>query len=131
MIKSLWICGRVTLKRPDNLLAPLARGDGDVAFDEAWQAQALGLADCLVQAGVISAAQWAEALGEALRQAERAQAPDDLDTYYTAVVSALEGLLQRAGAVSAPEAKARKAQWERAYLNTPHGQPVDLRAGGA
>ena len=119
------------MKRPDNLLAPLARDDGEVVFDEAWHAQALGLADSLVEAGVISAAQWAEALGEALRQAERAQAPDDMNTYYTAVVSALEALLQHAGAVSAPEAEARKAQWERAYINTPHGQPVELRAGEA
>jgi nitrile hydratase accessory protein len=112
-------------------LAPLARADSEAVFDEAWQAQALGLADCLVQAGVISASQWAEALGEALRAAARAQAPDDMGTYYNAVISALETLLQRSGIVGAREAAARKAQWERAYLNTPHGQPVELRAGEA
>jgi len=119
------------LKRPDDSLAPLARDDGEAVFDEAWHAQALGLADCLVEAGVISAAQWAEALGEALRQAERAQAPDNMKTYYTAVVSALEALLQQSGTLGAQEAEARKAQWERAYLNTPHGQPVELHAGEA
>jgi nitrile hydratase accessory protein len=117
------------LKRPSDPLAPLARADGEVVFDEAWQAQALGLADCLVHAGVISAAQWAEALGEALHDAERVQAPDNMETYYNAVISALEGLLQKSGIVGACEAAARKAQWERAYLNTPHGQPVELRAG--
>jgi hypothetical protein len=110
-------------------LAPLSRADGEVVFDEAWQAQALGLADCLVHAGVISASQWAEALGGALRDAMRAPAPDDMETYYTAVISALEALLHRSGTVGAREAAARKAQWERAYLNTPHGQPVELRAG--
>ena len=118
------------MKRPSDPLAPLASADGEVVFDEAWQAQALGLADCLVHAGVISAAQWAEALGEALRDAERAQAPDNMETYYNAVISALEGLLQKSGTVGACEAAARKAQWERAYRNTPHGQPVELRAGG-
>jgi nitrile hydratase accessory protein len=117
------------LKLPSDPSAPLAHADGEVVFDEAWQAQALGLADCLVQAGVISAAQWAEALGEALRDAVRAQAPDDMETYYNAVISALEALLQRSGTVGAREVAARKAQWERAYLNTPHGQPVALRAG--
>jgi nitrile hydratase accessory protein len=117
------------LKLPSDPLAPLARTDGEVVFDEAWQAQALGLADCLVHAGVISASQWAEALGEALRDAVRAQAPDDMETYYNAVISALEALLQRSGTVGAREVAARKAQWERAYLNTPHGQPVELRAG--
>jgi hypothetical protein len=108
-------------------LAPLSRADGEVVFDEAWQAQALGLADCLVHAGVISASQWAAGLGEALREAT--QAPDDMETYYNAVISALETLLQRAGIVGAHEAAARKAQWKQAYLNTPHGQPVELRAG--
>jgi nitrile hydratase accessory protein len=110
-------------------LAPLVRVDGEVIFDEAWQAQALGLADCLVHAGVISASQWAEALGEALREAVQAQAPDNMETYYTAVISALERLLQRAGTIGSREVAARKAQWERAYLNTPHGQPVELCAG--
>ena len=127
----MWIYGRAILKLPSDPLAPLARADSEVVFDEAWQAQALSLADCLVHAGVISTSQWAEALGEALRDAARAQAPDDMGTYYNAVISALETLLQRSGIVGAHEAAARKAQWERAYLNTPHGQPVELRAGEA
>ena len=117
------------MKLPSDPLAPLSRADGEVVFDEAWQAQALGLADCLVHAGVISASQWAEALGEALRDAARAQAPDNMETYYNTVLSALETLLHRSGIVEAHEAAARKAQWERAYRNTPHGQPVELRAG--
>src|SRR5262249_9285696 len=120
----MWICGRAILKPPSDPLAPLARTDGEVVVDEAWQAQALGLADCLVHAGVISASQWAEALGEAVR----AQAPDDMETYYNAVISALEALLQRSGTVGTREVAARKAQWERAYLTTPHGQPVKLCA---
>ena len=119
------------MKLPSDPLAPLARIDGEVVFDAAWQVQALGLADCLVHAGVISASQWAEALGEALRNAVRAQAPDDRETYYNVVISALEALLQRSRVVAAREVAARKAQWERAYLNTPHGQPVELRAGEA
>ena len=115
------------MKLPSDPLAPWARTDGEVVFDEAWQVQALGLADCLVHARVISASQWAEALGEALRDAVRA--PDDMETYYKAVISALEALLQRSGTVGTREVAARKAQWERAYLNTPHGQPVELCAG--
>jgi nitrile hydratase accessory protein len=119
------------LKLPSDPLAPWTRADGEVVFDEAWQAQALGLADCLVNAGVIGASQWADALGEALQDAARAQAPDDMETYYNAVISALETLLQRSGTVGPQEAAARKVLWERAYLNTPHGQPVELRAGKA
>lgn len=116
------------MKLPNNPLSPLSRADGEIVFDETWQAQALGLADCLVHAGVISASQWSEALGKTLRNATRAQAPDNIDTYYNAVIAALEILLQKSGTVVAHEVAARKTQWEQAYLNTPHGQPVELSA---
>src|SRR5262249_62353161 len=95
----MWICGRAILKLPSDPLAPLARTDGEVMFDEAWQAQALGLADCLVHAGVIGASQWAGALGEALREPVRAQAPADMESYYNALISALEEQLQRCAIV--------------------------------
>ena len=43
----------------------------------------------------LQSASWAEALGEALERAERAGAPDTPETYYLAVVSALETLSER------------------------------------
>ena len=57
--------------RPDDPLAPPARW-----FEEPWQAQALALADSLVQAGRFSATDWAAALGTALGEAEARGAPD-------------------------------------------------------
>jgi hypothetical protein len=41
----------------------LAAVDGEPAFDEAWQAQVLAIADSLVQNGMFSAGAWSEALG--------------------------------------------------------------------
>ena len=48
-----------------NSLKPLASVDGEPAFAEAWQAEALAIADTLVQNGLFSAGDWSEALGEA------------------------------------------------------------------
>ena len=107
-------------------LAPLARRDGDPVFEEAWQAQALAMADCLVRAGAFTAADWAAALGRAVR----AQDADTTAGYYRAVLAALESLLDRGGAVPAGEVEDRRAAWVRAYEATPHGQPVELETNG-
>ena len=106
-------------------LAPLRRRDGDPAFDEAWQAQALGLADCLVRAKAFDASDWADALGAALRAP---QTPDTTEGYYGAVLRALEALLARS-TLRADEIEARRDAWERAYRATPHGAPVKLENG--
>jgi hypothetical protein len=76
---------------------------------------------------VISAARWAETLGAevAALNAE----PDDRDTYYRAVLAALERMLMESGSVTRAELDEREHQWERAYLRTPHGKPVELAVG--
>jgi nitrile hydratase accessory protein len=110
-------------------LKPLAGVDGEPAFDEAWQAEALAIADALVQNGMFSAGAWSEALGEALRAAEAGGAADDQATYYQCVLSALEGLIARHSEIDAQAMAAKREAWERAYLATPHGQPVRLDPG--
>jgi nitrile hydratase accessory protein len=109
------------LFRPENLLAPPRP-----VFDEAWQAQALALADAMVKAGHFTQTHWAEALGAALSEAEARNEPDTLATYYTAVVSALEKLSAELAGISAAELNQRRADWEAAYHRTPHGMPVEL-----
>lgn len=107
-------------------LGPLARRDGEPVFDEPWQAQVLGLAFSLVDKGVFSSEQWSATLGAALRAAADHGAPDTTATYYAAVLSALEQLTAATGALT-PDAMAdRRAAWRQAYLDTPHGQPVEL-----
>jgi nitrile hydratase accessory protein len=112
-------------------VAPLARRDGEPTFDEPWQAQALALAFALCERGVFSAAAWSEALGTELRRAEARGAPDNHDTYYAAALAALEGLLAATGGITRDNVSERIEAWRRAYLNTPHGQPVELAAGSA
>ena len=101
--------------------------DGEPAFGEPWHAETLAIADLLVKRGVVSAARWAETLGAEITALKAA--PDDRETYYRAVLGALERLLAENGSITAAELEEREHQWERAYLRTPHGKPVELAAG--
>ncbi len=107
--------------KPDNPLEP-----PKPAFDEPWQAQSLALADAMVKAGFFTAAEWAAELGAALKLADAKGQPDTLESYYTAVVSALEKLSEKQAGISAEDRARRRAAWEEAYHRTPHGKPVEL-----
>ena len=117
------------MKAPDNALAPLKQMDGAPLFNDHWQAQALAMADTLVTAGILDRDEWSRELGAAIRRLAGEGAPDTIETYYRAVMSALESLLARAGEADKEEIDQRQLEWKRAYLNTPHGQPVELSAG--
>jgi nitrile hydratase accessory protein len=107
-------------------LGPLARRDGEPVFDAPWQAQALATASSLVESGLFSRRAWSEALGAELRRAEDAGATDTTETYYQAVVAALERLVTESGAATTETLAERRDAWRQAYLDTPHGQPVEL-----
>jgi nitrile hydratase accessory protein len=112
-------------------IKPLARRDGEPAFDDAWQAEVLALAYALSDKGVFTPTEWSEALGAELRQASASGEPDDQNTFYGAALSALERLILRDARVTVEALAGRTEQWRRAYLNTPHGKPVELSAGAS
>jgi nitrile hydratase accessory protein len=109
-------------------IRPLARQDDEPTFAEPWQAEVLALAFALCERGLFSGAAWSQALGAELRRAEAHGAPDDRETYYAAALAALEGLVAAAGGIDADALAGRIEAWRRAYLATPHGQPVELAA---
>ena len=113
----------------ENALRPLAAADGEPAFEEAWQAQVLAIADTLVQQGLFSAGAWSEALGAALKQAETDGAADNQETYYNCALEALEKLVAAHSDIDFSSMAGMREGWERAYLSTPHGQPVKLKSG--
>lgn len=118
------------MSAPDQgIFRPLERGEGDPVFDEPWQAQILAIAFRMAESGVFSSAQWSQTLGAELRNAADAGEPDNQETYYAAAVAALEKLAAVHGGVSDDNLEDRTEVWRRAYLNTPHGQPVKLEAG--
>jgi len=112
------------LFQPDDPLAPPAS-----QFDEPWQAQALALADTMVQGGRFTATEWAAALGAALTEAEVRGAPDTLQTYYTAVLAALERLCETRAGISGDDRALRRAAWEGAYPERPE-LPLRIEAAG-
>ena len=101
--------------------------DGEPVFGEPWHAETLALADLLVKSGAFSSVRWAETLGAEIK-ALNAEV-DDRETYYWAVLATLERLLAEKGHVTPAELHEREHQWERAYLRTPHGKPVELVTG--
>lgn len=126
-IASSSIFGRAILKPSEPGLGPLRQRDGEPLFGEPWHAQVSAMASLLVASGTISALQWADALGAELHAATLQNSPDDSETYYQGVLSALEHVLNHQRAISREELALRREEWERAYLQTPHGQPVVLR----
>ena len=101
--------------------------DGPV-FNEPWQAHAFALTVELSQQGLFSWEQWTETFAAEIKAAQAAGDPDLGDTYYHHWLRALERLVAEKGAVTADQMTVRKEQWRRAYLNTPHGHPIDLAA---
>ena len=88
-------------------------------FSEAWHLQTLAMAQALIKEGRIDAADWARALGAALKARPQKTEED----YFLAALDALEAVTPIAPADVAD----RKAAWEDAYRHTPHGSPVNLR----
>ena len=108
-----------------NLPALPVDDDGPV-FAEPWQAQAFAMVVELVESGQFTWQEWAAALGQQLKHAEAAGAPDDGSRYFYHWVAALERLLEDKE-ITRPEFLAQKKHdWAHAYRNTPHGKPVVL-----
>jgi nitrile hydratase accessory protein len=116
-----------TTPRIDDLPA-LPRDQSGPVFQEPWQAQAFALAVHLSAAGHFTWQEWVEVLSQQIKTAQ-AQGDADLgDTYYRHWLVALEQLCAARGLVGIQDLQRRAEEWRRAYLNTPHGQPVALSA---
>ena len=96
-------------------------------FSEPWQAQAFALAVHLVESGYFDRTEWAAALGEEIKAAQARGDPDLGGTYYHHWLNALERLCAAKGLALEDAVLERKEQWRQAYLDTPHGKPVELR----
>ncbi len=114
---------------PLEALPALPRDEEGPVFREPWEAHAFAMAVRLSEAGIFTWAEWAETLGAEITAARERGEPDLGDTYYRHWLSALETLVARKGLVAPADMAARADDWRRAYLATPHGQPIELAAG--
>jgi len=102
--------------------------DGPV-FREPWEAQAFALAVELSQRGLFTWPEWTEAFATEIKTAQAAGDPDLGDTYYEHWTRALEKLIADKGGIDDATVTEQAETWRRAYLNTPHGKPIELKAG--
>jgi len=101
--------------------------DGPV-FNQPWEAKVFALAVRLSNAGCFTWPEWVEVFSQEIKAAQERGDPDQGDTYYQHWLNALERICAAKGLVGGEDMRRRKAAWRRAYLNTPHGQPIDLAA---
>ncbi len=95
-------------------------------FAAPWHAQLFALTLHLCQSGQFTWPDWTARFGATLERHGLDYALDGGDDYFNAWLETLECLLAEA-AIAAPDERARaKQDWTRAYLATPHGQPVRL-----
>ena len=103
--------------------------DEEPVFEEPWEAQAFALVLRLSEQGLFQWSEWSAALAAEIRHARDVGDQDLGDTYYHYWLAALEKLLLEKSVLESKAVKSRIEQWRRAYLNTPHGQRIELSAG--
>lgn len=98
----------------------------DPVFTEPWHAQVFALTVHLNETGHFAWPDWTARFSKTLAEHGLHRDLDGGDDYFTAWLATLEALLADQGRAPPPEVEELRAAWERAYLDTPHGQPVRL-----
>ncbi len=98
-------------------------------FREPWEAQAFALALSLHEQGLFTWPEWAATLGDEIKKAQAAGDPDTGETYYHHWLNTLERIVAEKGVTTAQQLDRTRDAWEHACERTPHGTPIELRAG--
>ena len=108
--------------------AQLPRNPDGPVFAEPWQAQAFALAVELERRGAFGWDEWVSTLAAEIAAHPAAEGEDPSTAYYRQWLAALETIAAAKSLAGPAEMARRKEEWRFAYLHTPHGQPVELRA---
>ncbi len=100
--------------------------DGPV-FKAPWEAQAFAMAVALHERGLFTWPEWAAALADEIKRAQRAGDPDTGETYYHHWLAALEHIVAEKGATDPTSLARYWAAWRHAAQRTPHGSQIALR----
>ncbi|WP_433989527.1 hypothetical protein SuNHUV7_00880 (plasmid) [Pseudoseohaeicola sp. NH-UV-7] len=96
-------------------------------FREPWHAQVFALAVHLNETGVFTWPDWADRFSQTLAAHGLDRELDGGDDYFTAWLAALESLLAERDIAPPEDVTRLRGAWETAYLETPHGAPVQLK----
>ena len=72
--------------------------------------------------------EWVQYLSTEIAADKDKVSDNNLETYYNQWLAALEKLVTDKGLASSGEMTGCKEEWRRAYLNTPHGEAIELSA---
>ena len=100
----------------------------DPVFRAPWEAQAFAMAVTLHEAGHFTWREWAARLATEIAAARDRGEHDDGTRYYHYWLATLQSLVAEKGLVAPAELAHREEEWATASKNTPHGQPIVLRA---
>jgi nitrile hydratase accessory protein len=114
---------------PSNLVTAdaLLRQADAPGFAEPWMAQAFACSIQLSRQGLFTWGEWVEVFSAEIKVHPAQPGEASNAAYYRQWLAALETIVALKGAASTAEISERQETWRKAYLNTPHGQPVELR----
>ena len=115
-------------RMPINDLPALPRDKDGPVFNHPWEEKAFALAVRLSEAGCFTWPEWVKIFSHEIKAAQKRGDPDLGDTYYHHWLNALERICATKSLIGNEDMRKRTETWRRAYLNTPHGQPIDLSA---
>lgn len=99
---------------------------GTAGFTEPWQAQAFACAIQLSRQGLFPWTEWVEVFSAEIKVHPQQPGEGSNAAYFRQWLAALETIVARKGAASPAEIDRRQKAWRQAYLNTPHGESVEL-----
>ncbi|THH35742.1 nitrile hydratase accessory protein [Aliishimia ponticola] len=95
-------------------------------FEQPWHAQLFALTVHLNETGHFDWPDWAARFGVTLADHGLTKDLNGGEDYFNAWLETLESLLAERGLADADAVQGLKSAWQAAYLDTPHGQPVQL-----
>ncbi len=115
--------------RATQVVASIPRNAEGAVFRAPWEAEAFALALQLHDRGLFTWTEWAATLGDEIKKAQAAGDPDTGETYYHHWLATLEHIVAAKGLADADVLTRTRNAWQRACERTPHGTPIELRAG--
>jgi nitrile hydratase accessory protein len=96
------------------------------AFAEPWMAQVFACAVYLSRQGLFTWNEWVDVFSGEIKAHPQEPGEAANAAYYRQWLAALEIIVGLKGTASTTEITERQETWRQAYLNTPHGHPVEL-----
>ena len=95
------------------------------SFEKPWHRQIYAITVSLSENIVFEWSEFSEALGEQIKM-DKTEKQNGSDDYFFSWIKALENLIIKKNVVDQSNLNITKQKWKVAFLNTPHGHPVNI-----